>query len=46
VIPGVSIGTTNALTPRPRMPGCVAANTIMTSAASAFATHTLRPLIM
>ena len=28
VRPGVSIGTRNALTPRPRMPGCVAANTM------------------
>ena len=42
--PGVSSGTRNAPMPRPRLPGCVAANTIATSAASAFATHTLRPL--
>jgi hypothetical protein len=43
--PGESIGSRNALTPRPRTPGCVAANSSTTSAASAFATHTLRPLI-
>ena len=44
-MPGESIGTRNALTPRPRMPGCVAAKTIATSAASALATQTLRPLM-
>ncbi len=45
VMPGVSIGTRNALMPRPRMPGCVAAKRISRSAASALATHTLRPLM-
>ena len=43
VIPGAVIGTRNALTPRPRAPGCVDAKTITTSAASAFATHTFCP---
>ena len=45
LMPGESIGRRKALTPRPRMPGCVAANSSMTLAASALATHTLRPLI-
>ena len=43
--PGVSIGTRNALMPRPRIPGCVAANTNTRSAAAALATQTFRPLI-
>ena len=43
-IPGVSIGTRNAVTPWPRRPGRVHANTIATFASSAFATHTLRPV--
>ena len=45
VMPGVSIGTRNAVTPWPRRPGRVAANTIATAAASAFATHTFRPVM-
>ena len=45
VMPGVSIGTRNAVTPWPRMPGRVAAITIVTDAASALATHTFRPVI-
>jgi hypothetical protein len=39
------MGSRNALTPRPRMPGCVAANNSITLAASALATHTFRPLM-
>jgi hypothetical protein len=37
------LGTRNALTPRPRNAGCVAANTMATSATTALATQTLRP---
>jgi hypothetical protein len=44
-MPGVSIGTRNAVTPWPRRPGRVHANTIATAAASAFATQTFRPVI-
>ena len=45
VMPGASIGTRNAVTPWPRSPGRVHANTIATDAASALATHTLRPVM-
>ena len=45
VMPGVSIGTRNAVTPWPRSPGRVRAKTIATDAASALATQTLRPVM-
>ena len=45
VMPGVSIGTRNAVTPCPRRPGRVRAKTIATDATSALATQTLRPVI-
>ena len=45
VMPGVSIGTRNAVTPWPRSPGRVHAKTIATAAASALATQTLRPVM-
>ena len=45
VIPGVFIGTRNAVIPWPRRPCRVAANTMAIAAASAFATQTFRPVI-
>ena len=45
VMPGVSIGTRNAVTPWPRSPGRVQAKTIATDASSALATQTLRPVM-
>ena len=45
VMPGASAGTRNAVTPCPRRPGCVEANTIITPATAAFATQTFRPTI-
>ena len=44
-MPGVSSGTRNALMPRARAPGSVAANTMATSATSALATQTFVPLM-
>ena len=44
-MPGVSIGTRNAVMPCPRSPGRVHAKTIATDASSALATQTLRPVI-
>ena len=42
-MPSRSSGRRNAVMPRPRAPGCVAAKTIPRLAASALATQTLRP---
>jgi hypothetical protein len=44
-IPGVFMGTRNAVTPCPRSPGRVAAKRISTDAASAFATQTFWPVM-
>ena len=45
VMPGVSIGTRNAVMPWPRSPGRVRAKTMATTASSALATHTFRPVM-